>query len=208
MGRGYVMRSALPLAENGYVAVVVAPPSDRPQGFGMSMDDRTSDWHMSDVRSIVEYAARKWAKPLFLLGHSMGAFSVSQAAVSIVDPRIHGVVLSATPAGRRTGGSVPEIPLYRVKIPVLILHHRDDACGSTPFSQARWLPAYFTGSPRVALLEVNGGAPETPDPCDGQFHFHDHNGVEPEIAVALARWASGLAIPDRVEPGWKPASPQ
>lgn len=201
--RGGFGRSSAPhFAKNGFVAVAIDLPSDQAGGFGEN--SRFAEAHVQDVRKIVEFAARKWDKPTFLLGHSLGTLSVAHLAVSLKDDRIRAIVLAASPTTRggpaRNMWNLPDIPLRKITVPVLIVHHRDDACRSTSFYEAARLPRFFTASPRVALLEVRGGETLASDPCTGSWTPHDLFGKEPEVVVAIVDWALGGQIPEHIGP--------
>lgn len=201
--RGGFGRSSLPhFAKNGFVAAAIDVPSDQASGFGEN--SRFAEAHVQDVRKIVEFAARKWDKPMFFLGHSSGTFSAAHLAVFLNDQRIGAIVLAASPTTRGRPGSglwnLSDIPLGRIAVPVLIVHHRDDACRATSFYEATRLPRFFTSSPRVAFLEVRGGETLASDPCIGSWTPHDLFGKEPEVVAAIVHWALGGQIPERIGP--------
>ena len=201
--RGGFGRASLPhFPKFGFVAVAVDVPSDQADGFGEN--SRVSEAHVQDVRKVIEFAAGKWDRPLFLLGHSSGTFSVAHLAASRADPRIRAIVLAASPTTRGRPGSgmwnVPDFPLRMIAVPVLIVHHRDDACRPTSFHEATRLPRLFTASPRVALLEVRGGETLASDPCAGSWTPHDLFDKESEVVAAIVDWVLGGQIPERIGP--------
>ena len=204
--RGGFGRASLPhFPMYGFVALALDVPSDRADGFfgSPTHHPRASEVHVQDVRKVIEFAAGKWDRPLFLLGHSSGTFSVVHLAASEADPRIRAIVLAASPTDRGPRGTmwnVPDLPLRTIRVPVLIVHHRDDLCPATSFNQAARLPRLFTASPRVALLEVRGGETLVSDPCAGSWTPHDFFGKESEVVAAIADWALGGQIPERIGP--------
>jgi hypothetical protein len=199
--RGGFGRSSLPFfAKAGFVAVGLDVPSDQAGGF--SEHFRVADAHVHDARKVVEFAARRWDKPMFLLGHSSGTFSVAHLAVALDDPRVRALVVVSSPTTRGRPGSgmlnLPDISLRNIVIPALVVHHRDDACKPTSFSEAKRLPALFTASPRVALLEVVGGETLASDPCAGSWTPHDLFGRESDVVTAISDWVLGGRIPERI----------
>ena len=201
--RGGFGRASLPhFPKHGFVAIAFGVPSDQADGFGEN--SRVSDAHVQDVRKVIDFAASKWDRPLFLLGHSSGTFSVAHLAASQADPRIRAIVLAASPTTRGGPGSgmwnVPDFPLRAITVPVLIVHHRDDACRPTSFHEAARLPRLFTASPRVAFLEVRGGETLASDPCAGSWTSHDFFGKESEVVAAIVDWTLGGQIPERLGP--------
>ena len=197
-------RAGVPhIAAQGFVAIAIDVPSDH--AGGLPDDMRISSAHVQDARKVVEYAGGRWpGVPIFLLGHSSGAISVAHLAASLEVDRLGAVVLVASPTKR--GGpvqkmlNVPDVPLARIKVPALVVHHRDDACAPTLFREARWLPRLFTASSRVALLEVRGGETLASDPCAGSWTPHDLYGMEAQAAEAIGKWVLGGQIPERIGP--------
>ena len=68
-----------------------------------------------------------------------------------------------------------------MKVPILFVHHREDACESTPFHEADLLGARFP------LVAVKGGKPPESGPCE-PFAPHGFYGKEPETVDAIAAW--------------------
>jgi pimeloyl-ACP methyl ester carboxylesterase len=167
VSRGFLVRAAPSYAENGFHAVVVSPPADRPAGFNLT-DDRVRDWHMGDIRAVLDHVAGRWTGPVFLAGHSMGSLSVTKAALT-GDARIRGVVLLSSLSGRgRKDGSLHDLPLRKLAIPVLVVNHRDDACATTLFHDAAWLVREFGASPARLAARGEGRAAA----CRGSLQRH------------------------------------
>ena len=66
---------------------------------------------------------------------------------------------------------------------MLIVHHVDDGCRYTPYSEARKLAE----ARRYPLITVKGGLPATSDACEA-FSPHGYLGKEPETATAIVNW--------------------
>ena len=64
---------------------------------------------------------------------------------------------------------------------LLFVHHREDACESTPYSEAHRL------APRYPLISVKGGKAPESGPCD-PFAPHGYYGKEAETVDAIAAW--------------------
>ena len=73
------------------------------------------------------------------------------------------------------------------KLPLLFVHHREDACGATPYASAAPLAARFP------LVSVKGGKPPESGPCD-PFAAHGFFGVEAQTVQAIANWIFGRAF--------------
>jgi len=61
------------------------------------------------------------------------------------------------------------------------VHHREDACASTPYTGAARL------APRYPLVSVKGGKPPESDPCEPQA-AHGYYGKEAETVDAITAW--------------------
>jgi hypothetical protein len=76
--------------------------------------------------------------------------------------------------------------LAALKIPVLVVHHRDDGCRYCPVSETDTLMAKLTSSPKENLMIVSGGSSQG-DPCEA-FGHHGFNGVEGDVIHAISAW--------------------
>jgi hypothetical protein len=78
------------------------------------------------------------------------------------------------------------MPLDRVSVPVLVVHHQQDACRLCPFSETSGLMEKLSNAPRKELIPVSGGSSRG-DPCEAWGH-HGYNGVESEVVDRIAAW--------------------
>jgi pimeloyl-ACP methyl ester carboxylesterase len=88
---------------------------------------------------------------------------------------------------KMSGESIQHVSLSKITVPVLIVHHRHDACQSSPYAFATYLPKDLTNAPVKELLTFDGGSPPTSDPCEAQS-AHGYLGIEPEVVSAIAAW--------------------
>ncbi|HEY6240844.1 MAG TPA: alpha/beta hydrolase, partial [Burkholderiales bacterium] len=80
----------------------------------------------------------------------------------------------------------------KLKVPVLFVHHAEDACTVTPYAAAKRLSASFP------LITVRGGTPPKSPPCEA-FSAHGYFGKEAETVSAIKNWMLGRAYPSTVE---------
>jgi hypothetical protein len=188
---------------HGFLAALVDVPSDETRG----LDDiqRLDDERIEEAKKLIDYLLRRWDRPLFALGHSSGTLSATFLAVKLGDPRLRGIVLAGSKGV--TSGAGPRfrdlhyLPLARIKLPVLFVHHENDDCKWTSFRGAQLLSKRFDSSPRVDFLTVQGGnAVASADPCEGSWTPHDLYGKEAEVVAAIIAWATGAPIPERIGP--------
>jgi hypothetical protein len=100
-----------------------------------------------------------------------------------------GIVLSSTILIDPKGRPVPAMPLARVRVPVLVVHHEEDGCELCPFSAIPALMSKLTNSPRTQLLSFRGGQ-SSGDPCEA-FAYHGFNGLESEVVRQTVAWVLG-----------------
>jgi hypothetical protein len=91
--------------------------------------------------------------------------------------------------------SVYDADLAAVRVPVLIVANRDDACPVSPPAEAPKIAAALSGAPLVTVEEVTGGRPGKP--C-GSLSPHGYLGIEDEVVGRIAAWIDArLAAPSR-----------
>lgn len=195
LARGnFLVRSRKYFVDAGVATALVTVPSDRSQG----MDDtfRRSDDHATDLRAVIAAIKRRHPQlPIFLVGTSRGTVSAAALGASLAD-RIAGVVLTATVTeSNRPGRVTPQASSYdfsRLAIPVLLVHHRDDACWASPYSGAQAL------AQRYPLITVHGGAAPQSGPCLA-LTPHGFLGQEQNTVAAITAWILGRPHPRTIE---------
>jgi len=177
----FLPRSRLEFIRNGILPVIMDNPSDQQAGYGMSDEFRQSEAHATDIRAVIAEVKRRYpGLPVFIVGTSRSSISAADLARRI-GGEAAGAVLSSSVfyVGRR-----PMLASYdfsAIKIPLLIVHHREDACPSTPYYEASRLGA------RYPLVSVKGGKPPESGPCD-PLAAHGFFGKEAETVDAIAAW--------------------
>lgn len=194
----FLVRSSPLVVEQGFTAAIVDAPSD--QARGMSDQFRASREHAEDVRKVLDAVAAQSPGPIYLTGTSRGTISVAHLAATLEDRRVEGLILTATIGVQGLGRlSLWQIPLDRISMPVLFVHHRHDGCDQSPFGQAVQLRSRLTRSPRTNFIEVLGGDPPLSDPCEGGS-AHGFLGKEREVVAAIVDWIQGKPVPERIGP--------
>lgn len=97
-----------------------------------------------------------------------------------------GVVLTSTILTDDKGRPVPAMPLGKIQVPVLVVHHEQDGCAYCSFSDIPDLMAKLGNTPRHQLLSFKGGQNKG-DPCDA-YAYHGFNGIESEVVQQVAAW--------------------
>jgi pimeloyl-ACP methyl ester carboxylesterase len=182
----FLVRSRDLFAEQSIAVAVVAPPSDRRDLSGF----RQTREHVEDTRVVIAWLRKETGVPVWLIGTSRGTQSAGFIATQL--PRGEGgpdgVVLTSTvlTSTNPRDRPVPEMPLGRVAVPVLVVHHRQDSCRVTSFADVSRLTSRLGASPRTELIAVEGGVSQG-DPCEA-FAYHGYNGIERDVVEKIAGW--------------------
>jgi len=181
----FLVRTRRWFAQQGFQVAVVDPPSDR-----RSLDGfRTSQAHALDIKGVIAYLREQANVPVWLVGTSYGTVSAIKVTDRLADGGgPDGVVLTSSLFRRgRVGDSVSDVDPARIRVPLLIVHHRNDRCPFTPFADA---PAYlerFTQAPAKELLPFEGGAPTRGGVCE-PFDHHGYVGIERQVVDGIGAW--------------------
>ena len=172
------------LADRVGAVAVLTQPSDRPV---MDLEWRDSKEHVADVAAAVAVVQQRFpGAKVWLLGLSNGAWSAAHAGAALQD-KLAGVILMSVAQGAfATRG------FAGIRIPVLVVQHRRDAC--LPYSnmeeQARWHKFVTVDDARLPrpgrILKCgNGGA-------------HNFYGSEAAVMAAVAQWINTGTAPDYI----------
>ena len=186
------------LSEAGFAVAVIAPPSDRKHGMGTSF--RRSKEHATDVGAVVEFLNNRYNQKVNIWGHCRSTFSPPAILAHNGSKGIAGMILTST---RSTGkqGSVLETEGPRVKVPTLLVHHVDDPCDGTPYSNLGKLESFYGESaPDVKVIAVSGGDGDrgaSTYGCSGGYHAF--KGKRGPVVKAVARWLQQEPVPTKID---------
>jgi hypothetical protein len=196
--RNFLVRSSNLFVDQGFLVAIVDVPSD--QAAGMSPQFRTSKEHTEDIQKVIHMLGEKRPGTIFLVGTSAGTASVAHLAVTLKADRISGIVLTASiGVSRGSRLSLMNLPLEKITLPVLFVHHREDGCWASTFNHALQLRDRMTGSSRTAFIEILGGDPPRSEPCQAMSP-HGFLGKEREVVRAITDWLTGKPAPDKIGP--------
>ena len=192
--RDFLVRSRWLFAERGIAVALLDAPSDC-QSRPFLSGHRQRPEQVADVRAVAAWLRKQSRTPLWLVGTGQGTQSAAFAATELADTpeSPDGLVLTATVLDDPRSRPVPAMPLERLRIPVLVVHHERDCCEACPQAMLPALLDALDGVPRKALLRVDGGR-SAGDPCGAAAH-HGFNGAEVQVVGAIADWvAPGAAF--------------
>ncbi|MBX3651271.1 MAG: alpha/beta hydrolase [Burkholderiales bacterium] len=186
-GGNFLVRSRELFAAEGLLTVVIDVPSDKKSHPYLSGNRQTAE-HVADVKAVIAWLRQQAKIPVWLVGTSRGTQSVAHAATQLPleEGGPDGIVLTATMLSDRDSRAVPEMDLERLRIPVLVVHHRNDACRYCLLRDMPRLMDRLTTPPRKELVVVEGGD-TTGDAC-GARAYHGFNGIENEVVKRIAAW--------------------
>ena len=179
-GGNFLVRSRGLFVERGVAVAVIDAPSDRQTTPWLSNFRQTPE-HAADVKAVVAWLRAEAKAPVWLVGTSRG--TQSAAATALAGVGADGIVLSSTVLFDPRGRPVSGMPVERIGVPVLVVHHKNDGCIASPYAQAPSLADRMTGAPRKALVAFEGGK-DVGDACEA-FAYHGYNGIEPQVVDAV-----------------------
>jgi pimeloyl-ACP methyl ester carboxylesterase len=179
----FLVRTRDLFAAAGYNVALVGKPSDRQD---LDIYYRSSADHVADLRRVVAKLRHDQGKPVWLVGTSLGTISAAAAAIAMDPGEIAGVVLTSS----RTSGhsaNVQNLSLGEIRVPALVVHHRDDTCPSCDPREAPRIADALTHAPVKKLILLTGGGGPSGPPCE-PFHYHGYIGMEKEAVETITAW--------------------
>ena len=182
--RNFLVRSRDLFAAEGFNVAVVGKPTDKDD---MDLTFRAGKDHVEDLRVIAEKLRAQFGKPVWLVGTSRGSVSAAAAGAALDSPTIAGIVLTSSVTYSKFQPAVPTLPLMDVRVPVLVLHHKRDACRDCDPREAHMITDRLTGAPVKKLLLVDGGGDPSGPVCE-PMHYHGYIGMEAQAVKLIAEF--------------------
>ena len=176
----FLLRVAPSFVAQGLTVAVVDTPSDQPSGMGWQF--RAGSDHAKDIAAVVAMLKSRSPAPLWLIGTSNGSVSAGNGAVALGPPSVAGVILTSSVWVR----GMQMVAAERIRVPVLIVHNRDDGCGVSPFDRTEAFKTRLTAASSVTFLPVSGGSLRS-DPCQAMSP-HGYFGVEDRVVPQMIAW--------------------
>jgi len=189
-GKGnFLVRTRKMFAAHGLVVAVIDAPSDR-RG-GMNAIFRMSAGHAKDISSVAQHLRKHNNVPVWVVGTSMGTFSAANAAIRLRN--LDGLVLTSTVTRSRARwkirnshrDGVASMSLSSVKVPTLVVAHKDDHCRITPAADVGKLAKALKNAAKVEVAVLRGGDKPRSKPCQARSQ-HGFFGIEARAVDAIA----------------------
>ena len=183
----FLVRNRGRFAERGLLVAVVDAPSDR-RGEAL-VRFRTGPEHAADIEALIAALRSEAPGAVWLIGTSMGSVSAASVAARLTSGGPDGIVLTSSVTGqsREMGESLQDIALDRIRVPTLLVHHRDDGCRASRYADTSWLLRQLKAAPKRELLTFTGGDPPQSDPCE-PLAPHGYFGIDATVVNAIADW--------------------
>jgi pimeloyl-ACP methyl ester carboxylesterase len=183
----FLVRTRQQFVAQGLMTIVVDAPSDR-QSPPFLSGFRQRPEHVADVKAVIRWARETAKVPVWLIGTSRGTQSAAFVATELAGAEgPDGIVLTSTILTDVPGSRpVPEMPLEKIRVPVLVVHHELDGCRFCSFGDIPGLMNKLAGAPRAQLLSFKGGDTRG-DACEA-FAYHGFNGLEGQVVQQIAGW--------------------
>ena len=169
------------------MVAVVDAPSDRQNppylgGF------RQQPEHVADIKAVIAWLKQQADIPVWLVGTSRGTQSAAFIATQLApaDGGPDGVVLTSTILADKKTRPVPKMPLDKIQVPTLVVHHKHDGCEFCKYADLPQVMDKLTAVPRKELLTFEGGKAQG-NPCEAMA-YHGFNGIEQEVVTKIAEW--------------------
>ncbi len=187
-GANFLVRVREPLAGDDVAVEIVDAPSDR-QDVGDDDWFRMGERHAADIRAVIDDARKRHPDArVYLVGTSRGTVSAAYVGVALGDTLAGTVLSSSVTVRSRAGAGLSSFDFDKLRIPVLFVHHVDDACPLSPYAGVSALGA------RHPLVSVKGGDPPQSGPCD-PLAPHGYFGVEAPVVAAMRDFIHGQPVP-------------
>jgi len=183
----FLVRTRQLFADSSLAVAIIDAPSDRQSAPFLSGFRQTSE-HVADVKAVIAWLKQQAKIPVWLIGTSRGTQSAAFVAtqLAVLDGGPDGLVLTSSILTDDKGRPVPEMPLEKIAIPVLVVHHEQDGCKHCAYSEIPRLMNKLSATPAKELVTVKGGN-NRGDPCEA-FAYHGFNGLEKDVVGRIVTW--------------------
>jgi hypothetical protein len=142
---------------------------------------RTASEHLMRIESAVRFYQARTGLPVWLMGHSNGGISIAEFVRYLQKKGTPDLIAGLISSASRNEAEF-ESPFA---LPMLVIHHRNDACRHSLFSTAesRYARVKAFDPQPVEFFAVTDGAAQNADPCRSGFHMYA--GASEQAASAI-----------------------
>lgn len=181
----FLIRSRSNFSSHGFIVASVDAPSDRKNG--MFNGFRNSSKHLKDIEAVISYLKNEADVPVWMVGTSRGTESATYIAIH-TKAEINGLILtSSMTVPNKKGEPVISLDLAQIKVPVLVVSHKNDKCKVTPPIGAEQIAARLINAPKVEVKYFDGGHIAKSGSCNA-LSAHGFYGIEKEVVDYIAKF--------------------
>ena len=179
------VKMTIPVVAHSMTPVYIAQSKNFFADEKLEIDITSTGGGGPDIRAlIVDLKQRYPNAKIYLIGTSRGTISAAALAAKLGDS-VQGVALSSSVTNSsKVGEGLSHFDFKTIRIPLLAIHHRDDACSVSPYHNVERI------SNKQSLISVSGGDPLQSGPCDSQSP-HGYFGRDAAVVQAIKNWMLG-----------------
>lgn len=179
----FLSRSRAEFFDANFNVMVVYRASDLKH---LEYDRRVSKEHIDELAQVISFAKKNFDKPIWLVGTSRGTVSATATAIALGEKEVQGLVLTSSVTSKKTGAIATQ-NIAGLKIPTLVVHHKNDACiVCVPYEASRII-SNLKSAPVKKFIMIEGGSNPEGDPCEAK-HWHGFINYEKETVKAITDW--------------------
>lgn len=188
----FLVRSRRHWLDDTTLTLVVDAPDDEWGGFTQHF--RSTPRYREDVAALLAAAETRFGRlDWTFVGTSEGSISAFHAARMLPGKAARVILSSSVIVANRNGPGLSDVDWRLLKTPLLWVHHYDDPCRWTPYSETE-RHAKLTGAP---LVTVRGGGAWSGGACEART-AHGFAGIEQKVVLAMRQWVLTGRAPDAV----------
>jgi hypothetical protein len=168
------------LTSGSFNVVVFDSPVNLPVGNDYPYS-RQSREHLLRIESVVRYYKELYAMPVWVMGHSNGAVSITEFYKMLQESQKTNLLEGAIYSSARNGARFND----NTNLPVLFLAHERDGCAKSMPSESRTVYEQLRKNDpqRVEYVLIRGGESQSQHPCYSGFHMFYGAGEEAYKAI-------------------------
>jgi hypothetical protein len=174
------------ISSGSFNMVIFDSPVPLPVGSNYPVS-RTSTEHLARIESVVRYYKDKYDVPVWLMGHSNGAASLTEFYAMLQREKKTDLIAGAIYSSARNGARFDN----KTHLAILFLAHEKDACAKSTNYDSRKVfeEQRSTNTQRLSYLLIRGGEGQVQDACHSGFHMF--YGAGPEAYQAIETFVLG-----------------
>jgi hypothetical protein len=168
------------LTSGSFNVVVFDSPVNLPVGKTYPHSRQGSE-HLLRIESVVRYYKELFAMPVWVMGHSNGAVSITEFYKMLQESQKANLVEGAIYSSARNGARFND----NTNLPVLFLAHERDGCEKSMPGESRTVYEQLRKNDpqRVEYVLIRGGESQPQHPCYSGFHMYYGAGEEAYKAI-------------------------